>query len=160
MRLLLPLLLLVSFLTLVSAKDWCWRGKCPGHPDDTTNPSQRFSVRRQDDGPVFNDNPDVVHNDGGKMKRSSYTFFVDARVNLPPSWSKQRRAEMFFGDGDEGPILNDGPDVVHNDNAFADGRECHADCALIHELCMEKGNTNAEKCTDMQCGVFGDQVGL
>jgi hypothetical protein len=67
---------------------------------------------------------------------------------------------MFFGDEDEGPIFNDGPDVVHNDNAFADGRKCHADCALIYGLCMEKGNTNAEKCAEMQCSVFGDQVCL
>jgi hypothetical protein len=160
MRLLIPLLLLISFLTLVSAKDWCWRGKCPGHPDDTVNPSKRFSVRRQDDGPVFNDNPDVVHNDGGKMKRSSYTFFAHARVNLPPSWSKQRRAEMFFGDEDEGPKFNDMPNVVLNDDAVADGRKCHADCTLIHELCMEKGNMGGEKCAEMQCGVFGDKVCL
>jgi hypothetical protein len=160
MRLLIPLLLLISFLTLVSAKDWCWRGKCPGHPDDTVNPSKRFSVRRQDDGPVFNDNPDVVHNDGGKMKRSSYTFFAHARVNLPPSWSKQRRAEMFFADEDEGPMFNDMSNVVLNDDAVADGRKCHADCALIHELCMEKGNMNGGKCAEMQCGVFGDKVGL
>jgi hypothetical protein len=179
MRLLIPLLLLISFLTLVSAKDWCWRGKCPGHPDDTVNPSKRFSVRRQDDGPVFNDNPDVVHNDndddddpvfidnpdvvhndGGKMKRSSYTFFAHARVNLPPSWSKQRRAEMFFADEDEGPMFNDMSNVVLNDDAVADGRKCHADCALIHELCMEKGNMNGGKCAGMQCGVFGDKVCL
>jgi hypothetical protein len=129
MRLLIPLLLLVTFLTLVSAKGWCWLGKCPGHHDDKFNPSKRFSVRRQEDGPVFNDNPDVVHNDETPYRRQ-----------------------------EDGPVFEDGPDVVHNDNAFADSQECHADCALIHELCTAEGEMSGQKCLEMQCGVFGNKV--
>jgi hypothetical protein len=56
-------------------------------------------------------------------------------------------------------MFNDMSNVVLNDDAVADGRKCHADCALIHELCMEKGNMNGGKCAEMQCGVFGDKVG-
>jgi hypothetical protein len=79
-----PLLLaLLALLTLVSAKDWCFTGKCPARNPDNTIPS----------------------------KRSSYNFFVDARVNLPPNWRDNwRRNEA------DGPMFEDGPDVVHNDD--------------------------------------------
>jgi hypothetical protein len=91
--------LLLALLTLVSAKDWCFMGKCPARNPDNTNPTKRSSYnvfvdarvnlppnwrdnnRRQD--PMFEDGPDVVHNDEVRVKRSSYNFFVDAKDKLP-----------------------------------------------------------------------------
>jgi hypothetical protein len=150
-----PLLLaLLALLTLVSAKDWCFTGKCPARNPDNTIPSKRSSYnvfvdarvnlppnwrnnnRRQD--PMFEDGPDVVHNDEVRVKRSSYNFFVDAKDKLPklPDCFGKCPVEWYDGkehppakrdidysdddsEDDEDPIFNNGPDVVHNDNIRA-----------------------------------------
>jgi hypothetical protein len=149
--------LLLAFLTLVSTKDWCFMGKCPVRNPDNTIPTKRSSYnvfvdarvnlppnwrdnwrRNEADGPMFEDGPDVVHNDDGEevRVRSSYNFFVDAKDKLPklPDCFGKCPEEWYDGkehppakrddysdddSDDKDPYFNDGPDVVHNDNMRA-----------------------------------------
>jgi hypothetical protein len=234
MRLPMIFPLLLALLTLVSAKDWCFTGKCPTRNPDNTIPPKRSSYNvfvdarvnlppnwrdnwrwNEANGPMFEDGPDVVHNDDGEevRVRSSYNFFVEAKDKLPklPDCFGKCPEEWYDGkehppakrdddsdddsDDDEDPIFNDGPDVVHNDNMRAkrssynffvaakdklpklpdcfgkcpeewyDGKEhppvkraeCPVDCTRMHEMCVVEG-TPGDQCLEMECGWFGDMV--
>jgi hypothetical protein len=140
-----PLLLaLLALLTLVSAKDWCFTGKCPARNSDNTIPSKRSSYnvfvdarvnlppnwrdnwrRNEADGPMFEDGPDVVHNDDGeevRVKRSSYNFFVEAKDKLPKLPDCFGKCPEEWYDGKEHPpakrdVSEDGDDSDDSDDA-------------------------------------------
>jgi hypothetical protein len=164
MRLPMVFPLLLAFLTLVSAKDWCFMGKCPVRNPDNTIPTKRSSYnvfvdarvnlppnwrdnwrRNEADGPMFEDGPDVVHNDDGEevRVRSSYKFFVEAKDKLPKLPDCFGKCPEEWYDGKEHPPVK--------------RAECPVDCTRMHEMCVVEGNPG-DQCLEMECGWSEDMV--